>query len=98
MIYTAVLGKWGEQKISTCHRIYSVWHSLLAHLGGLRRNVRGLLVDAQQLPRLAGHAHVVREDGVAGGHGGVDLPDVVQLPGVAVDDGVLGLKKTKKQQ
>lgn len=66
----------------------------IAHLGSLRRNVRGLLIDAQQLPRFAGHAQIVRENGVAGGHGGVDLPDIVQLPGVAVHDRVLGLENT----
>lgn len=63
-----------------------------AHLGSLRRDVCRLFVDAQQLPGLAWHSHVVRQDGVAVGHRVVDLPHVVELSGIAVHDGVLGLQ------
>lgn len=64
-----------------------------AHLRSLRRDVRGLFVDAEQLPRLAGHAHVVRQHGIAVGHGGVDLPNIVKFPRVAIDDGVFRLRR-----
>lgn len=69
----------------------------IAHLGSLRRNVCGLLVDAQQLPRFAGHAHAVRENGVAGGHGGINLPHVVEFSGVAVHDSILGLERRNSE-